>query len=201
MALIHWQPWQEITTLRQQMDQLFDEIGPATSQLPTEAAYRGHWVPAVELKTTATDVIVRAELPGIAGKDLDVQVTREAVSLAGEYKSESTSDTGRMLRSEFRYGRFQRVIPLPVAVRNDQVVADFQNGILTLTLPKVQAERPKVVKVTLGEAIATSALPETNGQAPTVSTAQIPVEQPAGGASPKAAPQVEMGDLWAEPTH
>ncbi|MGQ9870384.1 Hsp20/alpha crystallin family protein [Leptodesmis sp.] len=151
MAIIRWQPWQEIDTLRRQFDQLFDELTPI-SRSSTMKTNGNAWVPAIELKSTDTDVILRTELPGIDAKDLDIQVSREAVSIKGEYKTESKTEDKehQIYRSEFRYGSFQRVIPLPVAVENDQVKADFKDGILTLTMPRVEAERPKVVKVNVG---------------------------------------------------
>lgn len=151
MAMIRWQPWQEIDTLRRQFDQLFDELAPISRG--TAMKMNGSaWTPAIELKSTDKEVILRAELPGIDAKDLDVQVSRETVSLSGEYKTETKTEDKehQIYRSEFRYGNFQRVIPLPVAVENDQVKADFKDGILTLSMPRIEAERPKVVKVSVG---------------------------------------------------
>ncbi len=152
MTLIRWQPWQEFDVLRRQFDDLFDELAPISR---VTGKPNGHtWAPAIELKTVNDAVVLRAELPGINAENLDVQVSREAVSITGEYKSETkTEDKQHQIhRSEFRYGSFHRVIPLPVAVQNDQVKADFKDGILTLTLPKVEAEKPKVVKLNLAEA-------------------------------------------------
>ena len=151
MTLIRWQPWQEIETIRRQFDDLFDELTPM-SRITAKPNGRA-WTPAIELKSTDDAIILRAELPGINAENLDVQVTREAVSISGEYKSETkTEDKEHQLyRSEFRYGTFHRIVPLPVAVQNDQVKAEFKDGILTLTLPKVEAEKPKVVKVNLLE--------------------------------------------------
>ncbi|MEX0271103.1 Hsp20/alpha crystallin family protein [Leptolyngbyaceae cyanobacterium UHCC 1019] len=148
MTLIRWQPWQEVDTLRHQLDQLFDELSPVNrgNSLRTNGA---NWAPAIELKSTETDVVLRAELPGIEAKDLDVQVSRDTVSISGEYKSETKTEDHQVIRSEFRYGSFKRVISLPNAVQNDQVQAEFKDGILTLTLPKLEADRPKVVKVNL----------------------------------------------------
>ncbi len=148
MTLIRWQPWQEVDTLRHQLDQLFDELSPVARNtgLRTNGT---HWNPAIELKNTETEVILRVELPGIEAKDLDVQVSRDTVSIAGEYKAETKTETHQVIRSEFRYGSFKRVISLPNAVQNDQVQAEFKDGILTLTLPKLEADRPKVVKVNL----------------------------------------------------
>ncbi|OKH21269.1 Hsp20/alpha crystallin family protein [Chroogloeocystis siderophila] len=152
MALIRWQPFQEIETLRRQMDQVFEELAGNNQQPET------FWKPAVELKDTEDSLILRAEIPGVEGKDLDVQVTREAVAIRGEYRREQQAQERGLFRSEFRYGKFQRVVGLPVAIQNDQVQAEFKNGILTLTLPKVTEARRKVVKVNIADA--STAAPE-----------------------------------------
>lgn len=151
MAIVRWQPWQEFDVLRRQFDDLFDELVPVSRG--TFKTNGPTWAPAIELKSTDEAIVLRAELPGIRAEDLDVQVTREAVAISGEYKSETkTEDKEHQIhRSEFRYGSFHRVIPLPIAVQNDQVKAEFKDGILTLTLPRVEAEKPKVVKVNLTE--------------------------------------------------
>ncbi|MDX2241028.1 MAG: Hsp20/alpha crystallin family protein [Leptolyngbyaceae cyanobacterium bins.302] len=154
MAIVRWQPWQEFDVLRRQFDDLFDELVPVSRGTLKQ---NGHaWAPAIELKSNDEAIVLRAELPGINAENLDVQVTREAVAISGEYKAETkTEDKEHQVhRSEFRYGSFQRVIPLPVAVQNDQVKAEFKDGILTLTLPRVEAEKPKVVKVNLTESAA-----------------------------------------------
>lgn len=145
MALIRWQPFPEIETLRRQMDQMFDEL--TGSNHDSQIA----WKPAIEVQDADEHVIVRAEIPGIEGKDLDIRVTREAVAITGEHRYEKKAQEKSFFRSEFRYGKFQRVIPLPVPVHNDQVKADFTNGILTLTLPKVESAKNRVVKLNLAE--------------------------------------------------
>lgn len=156
MALIRWQPFQEVETLRRQMDQMFDEmIGVNRESQMT-------WKPAVELQDTEENLILRAEIPGVEGKDLDIRVTREAVAISGEHRYEKKAQERGYFRTEFRYGNFQRVIPLPVAVQNDQVQAEFKDGILTLTLPKVTEARRKVVKVNLADN--TAATPEVTGE-------------------------------------
>lgn len=83
-------------------------------------------------------------------KDLDIQVTADAVSVSGERKSESKSESNGIKRTEFRYGKFQRVIPLPVRIQNTDVKAEYKDGILHLTLPKAEEEKNRVVKVNLG---------------------------------------------------
>ncbi len=150
MTVIRWQPWQEVESLRRQFDQLVEEFAPASREGFVTSMNRAVRTPAVELKTTDTAVILRAEVPGIAAKDLNVEVTREAVSIAGEFRTETSETDHAFYRSEFRYGSFRRVVPLPVEVQNDAVQAEFKDGILTLTLPKAEAGKSKVVKVNLG---------------------------------------------------
>jgi HSP20 family protein len=156
MALIRWQPFQEIETLRRQMDQMFDEVVGSERQSAIS------WKPAIELQDTEDNLVLRAEIPGVDGKDINVQVTREAVAISGEHRFEKKTEEKGFFRSEFRYGNFQRVIPLPVAIQNEQVKADFKDGILTLTLPKVTEARRTVVKLNLGDS--TSPNPELTSQ-------------------------------------
>jgi len=145
MALIRWQPFHEMESLRRQMDQLFDEFAGMSRETRSTA-----WAPAIELKDENDHLVLRAEIPGVEGKDLDIQVAREAVSISGEHRYEKKTEEKGFYRSELRYGNFQRTIPLPVPVENDKVQAEFKNGILTLTLPKAEEVRRKVFKVNLG---------------------------------------------------
>lgn len=147
MTLIRWQPFQEMETLRRQMDQLFDEMAGVNRETVRT------WQPAIELQDADDRIILRAEVPGVEGKDLDIRVTREAVAITGEHRYDKKVEEKGFFRSEFRYGKFQRVVPLPVAVQNDQVKADFTNGILTLTLPKVESPKNRVVKLNLAEPV------------------------------------------------
>jgi HSP20 family protein len=112
MTLIRWQPFQELETLRRQMDHLFDEM----KGLKNTSAVS--WQPAMEVQDADAHLILRAEIPGIEAKDLDVCITREVVSISGEHRYEQKTAAQGFFRSEFRYGKFGRVIPLPVAVQN-----------------------------------------------------------------------------------
>jgi len=82
---------------------------------------------------------------------LDVQVTEDTVSIKGERKSETKTEEKGIVRSEFHYGKFERVIPLPTHIQTDKVQAEYKNGILTLTLPKSESEKQKFVKVNVGQ--------------------------------------------------
>ncbi len=104
------------------------------------------------MQETEDAIHLKLELPGIEAKDLDVQVTENAVSIKGERKSETKTEEKGMTRSEFHYGKFQRVIPLPTRIQNTNVTAEYKDGILNLTLPKSEEEKNKVVKVNLDKA-------------------------------------------------
>jgi HSP20 family protein len=157
MTIIRWQPWQEVEALRRQFDQMFEEFAPASRDGLLTSVNRAVRTPAVELKTTDTDVILRAEVPGIVAKDLNVEVTRDAVAISGEFRAETQAEEHAFYRSEFRYGSFRRIIPLPVEVQNEAVKAEFKDGILTLILPKLNEAKSQVFKVNLGGETATDA--------------------------------------------
>ncbi|HEY9700745.1 MAG TPA: Hsp20/alpha crystallin family protein [Trichocoleus sp.] len=144
MALIHWQPFQEIEGLQRDMNRLFDRfITTDGDRIHTAFA------PKVEMQETSDAIHLKVEIPGIDVKDIDVQVSAEAVSISGERKEETKTEDRGMIRTEFRYGQFQRVIPLPARIENTNVQADYKNGVLQLTLPKASAEKNKVVKVNI----------------------------------------------------
>ena len=145
MLMRYWQPFTEIETIRQQLDKAFDGLAAARDN--SEAA----WMPALELVDGGDNFVLKAQLPGIDPKDIDVQVTPEAISISGERHYENTEEKPRYVRSEFRYGKFHRVLTLPAHIQNDSVQAEYKDGILMLTLPKVTEARNKVVKINLGQ--------------------------------------------------
>ncbi|WAL58284.1 Hsp20/alpha crystallin family protein [Thermocoleostomius sinensis] len=146
MALVRWEPFREIDTLQRQMNRLFDEIMPTVREAGDGFAF----VPPAEMEETPDAIHLKLEVPGIDAKDLDVQVSADSVSIMGERKSETKTEEKGMTRTEFRYGKFQRVIPLPARVQNTNVQAEYKDGILKLNLPKAEEEKNKVVKVNLG---------------------------------------------------
>ena len=148
MALVRYNPWQEMNSLQRQLNRLFDD-----------SIFSENWgdfgnlseVPAAELTETEDALYLKLEVPGMEAKDLDIQVTVDRVSISGERKSETKSEENGRISSEFRYGKFSRVIPLPARIQNTNVTAEYKDGILNLTLPKSEAEKNKVVKINLDE--------------------------------------------------
>ena len=146
MALIRYNPWQEMSSLQRQLNHLFDDIVTPSkwNDFPSLAK-----IPAAELTDREDALQLKLEVPGMEANDLDIQVTADSVSISGERKEESKSEEKGVTRSEFRYGKFSRVIPLPVEIQNSNVTAEYKDGILNLTLPKLEAEKTHVVKVNI----------------------------------------------------
>jgi HSP20 family protein len=149
MSLIHWQPVRELDLLRQQMDRLLNEwtIDRDFPKLRMDDGVP--WLPAIELEETETDFVLKAQVPGIEAKEL--QVTPDAVMLTGAHQQTERTEEKGFFRSEFRYGQFERKISLPKTIKNDQVKSTFVDGVLTLTLPKAEDNQHKAVKINLVE--------------------------------------------------
>jgi HSP20 family protein len=146
-TLSRWDPFREMATLRREMDDLFGRMAPLGNGEHLETPL----VPTVEMEDMTDAISLKLEIPGMEAKDLDIQVTDTSVSVSGERKSESKTEEKGMVRSEFRYGKFERVIPLPAHIQNDKVKAEYQNGVLQMTLPKAEGEKRKVVQVKLDQ--------------------------------------------------
>ncbi|KYC44163.1 heat-shock protein [Scytonema hofmannii PCC 7110] len=138
MTIIRYNPWKELNAIQRLLEE---------TRVPFERDFVK--VPAAELTQTPNAVHLKLELPGMDAKDLDIQVTENTVSISGDRKSETKTEDKGITRTEFHYGKFQRVIPLPVKVQNTNVTAEYKDGILNLTLPKKEEEKNKVVKVNL----------------------------------------------------
>jgi len=143
MALVSWQALSEIERMRHQFDRMFGEL--AGFDNPPEPQGK----PAIELLNSEDNLTLRAELPGINPEDLDIGVSSDGVVIKGERRYENASQGNNWSRSEFSYGRFERSIRFPEPVQNDHVQADYKDGILTLTLPKLEEGRNRVFKVNL----------------------------------------------------
>ena len=147
MSLVRWQPFSEIDSLQKEMNRLFDTLTPRDRDTDRISSA---FIPAAEMSETEDAVHLKLEIPGMNAEDLDIQVSAEAISISGERKSETKTEEKGMTRSEFSYGSFSRVIPLPSRIEHTNVKAEYKDGILNLTLPKAEEEKNKVVKVNLG---------------------------------------------------
>src|SRR5262245_11492927 len=137
MAWEQWDPQRVLGTLRREMDKVFKDVfaGRATSHphrhlRPEEG---GVMEPAVEVIETATAIVVRAQMPGVAKEHLSVEVSPEGIRFTGESKAEAAAPDHRYHLQEIGYGTFERTVPVPVPVESNQATATLRDGILQVT--------------------------------------------------------------------
>lgn len=140
---VRWEPLREMMSLRQAMDHLFDE----SVIRPTGWIGGAFGAPAVDMYQTENDVVVKATIPGIQPDDLHINVTGDVLSIEGEIRAETEAEQASYVVRERRFGRFSRQIGLPAPVKCDKAQAEFEHGVLTLTLPKVEEVRPKQIPI------------------------------------------------------
>jgi HSP20 family protein len=104
-------------------------------------------VPAIDLYQTADEVVVKAALPGLKADDVQITITADILTLRGEFKQENDKKEATYHVREQRYGSFERIVMLPVDVQTEKANADFENGILTITLPKAEGIKPKTISI------------------------------------------------------
>ncbi|OFX33621.1 MAG: hypothetical protein A2Z07_04415 [Armatimonadetes bacterium RBG_16_67_12] len=143
MSMIRWEPFDEMMSMRESMDRLFEDF---FSRRPRTAGPLV-WQPAVEVFETDNEIVVKAELPGIDPKSVSVTVTGDGLGIKGEAKVEHEEKARNYYRRELRYGSFQRTIPLPTEVKSEDTKASFKHGILEVKVPKAERVKPKAVKV------------------------------------------------------
>jgi HSP20 family protein len=130
-------------TLREAMDRLFDDAFTRPLNLRD-----GGWSsPAIDMYQTDDDVVVKAALPGFKAEQVQINVTGDVLTLRGEMKHEEDKKDKAWHMREQRWSSFERSIALPTEVKADKAVADFENGILTVTLPKAEEVKPKTITV------------------------------------------------------
>jgi HSP20 family protein len=141
--LIRWEPMREMMTLREAMDRLFDDA--FTRPIGNMSAFSG--APAIDLYQDEDEVVMKAALPGISARDVQISVTAGVLTLRGEFKQDEEKKQATYHIREHSYGSFERSITLPVDVESDKARADFKNGILTISLPKAEAVKPKTISI------------------------------------------------------
>ncbi len=141
--LTRWEPVREMMTLREAMDRLFDDAFTR----PLNGRGDGGSTPAIDMYQTDDEVVVKAALPGFKADEVQINVTGDVLTLRGEMKHEEEKKEKAWHIREHRWGAFERSIALPTDVKADKAVADFENGILTVTLPKAEEVKPKTITV------------------------------------------------------
>ena len=145
-TLRRWEPFRGAATLEEQVNRLFGNV----VQHSGEESNLTSWAPAVDIYETAHELVVKADLPEVDQKELDIRVENNLLTIGGERKFEKKVNEDNYLRVERAYGSFSRSFSLTNTVNADAIIADYQNGVLTLTIPKREEAKPKQIKVNVG---------------------------------------------------
>jgi len=139
-----WEPSRDIISLRDMMDRIFEDAFVTPRGIITT---RGGRELVLDMYETKDDVVVKAALPGVKPEDVDITITGDTLTIRGETEQENEEKEGSYLRRERRYGEFVRNITLPSGLQIDKAEASFDNGELTLKIPKSEEVKPKSIKV------------------------------------------------------
>jgi len=141
--LTRWEPVREMMTLREAMDRLFDDAFTRPINLRD-----GGWsAPAIDMYQTDDEVVVKAALPGFKANEVQINVTGDMLTLKGDMQHEEEKKDKAWHIREQRWSAFERTVALPTAVVSDRASADFENGILTIKLPKAEEVKPRTITV------------------------------------------------------
>jgi HSP20 family protein len=144
-TIARFEPFRGFTTLQDQVNRLFNE----SFRTHGEESALTTWAPAVDIYETPNELVVKADLPDVNEKDIDVRVENNLLTIRGERKVEKSVSEENFLRVERTYGSFSRSFSLPNTVNSEAIGADYKNGVLTVTLPKREESKPRQVKVTV----------------------------------------------------
>jgi len=145
MNLIRWEPFHELVTMRQAMDRLLEDSN--TRPFGLASVFGRGIAPAVDIYETADEVVLKTPLPGVKPEQLDIKVTGNILTIKSETNGEQEIKQENYLRRECHYGALARSLTLPAGLEIDKTEASLESGILTLTIPKAEEVKPKVIKV------------------------------------------------------
>jgi HSP20 family protein len=145
MELMEWRPFREVTKLRREMDRLWEDYFGAgrrgLKSLETE------WAPAVDISEGDDKITVKAEIPGLEAKDIDISLSGDVLTIKGEKKSEREEKQENYHLVERNYGSFSRSLRLPGTVEADKIEAAYKQGVLTIACPKKEEAKPKAIDI------------------------------------------------------
>jgi HSP20 family protein len=152
-TIARWEPFRGATSLQDQVNRLFSDVLERKGEESSLTA----WAPSVDIYETEHELVVKADLPEVDPKDLDIRVENNILTIRGERKFEKNVNEENYLRVERAYGSFARSFTLANTVNSEAIKADYQNGVLTLSIPKREEAKPKQIKVNVGTPVVAAA--------------------------------------------
>ena len=144
MELMPWRPFGELGSIRSEMDRLWNKF---LGETPFVRSFTEEWSPSVDISQTKDKLVIKAELPGLDAKDVNVSISGDLLTIKGEKKKEEEEKDEHHHYMERYYGSFQRSFQLPVNVKTDKIEATFDKGVLKITLPKTEEAKKKEIEI------------------------------------------------------
>ncbi len=154
MAIVRWEPFRDLMTVQERMNRIFDDAFRGVGRHHGEEddwALGGTWAPPVDIYEQDGNLVLKAELPGIDPKDVDVRVENNVLTLTGERKFENEVKRDQYHRVERAYGRFSRSFTLPNVVDTGNIKAEFKDGLLRVVMPKREEAKPKQISISVNK--------------------------------------------------
>ena len=154
-----WEPFRGGSSLQEQVNRLFGNVLDRSA----EESNLTTWAPAVDIYETEHELVVKADLPEVDARELDIRVENNLLTIRGERKFEKKVNEDNYLRVERVYGSFSRSFSLANTVNSEAIKADYLNGVLTLTIPKREEAKPKQIRVNVGVSAGATAVAAAAG--------------------------------------
>jgi len=148
MSMTRWEPFRGLNTLQEQVNRLFED---SFSRSRSGHAELASWAPGVDVYETENELVVKADLPDVQEKDIDVRVENNTLTIRGERKFSNEVQDDNYLRVERAFGTFSRSFSLPNTVNTEAIKADYRNGVLSVRMPKREETKPKQIKISVSE--------------------------------------------------
>jgi HSP20 family protein len=145
MSVVRWDPFKDLNLLQERMNHLFEEANRGWRA--GEPSATTAWSPAVDIYETDSEIIVKAEIPGVDKKDIELSLEENVLTLKGERQFEKETKDENYHRIERAYGSFSRSFSIPAVVDEKKIEADYKEGVLTIRLPKTEKTKPKQIRI------------------------------------------------------
>jgi HSP20 family protein len=150
MAIVRWTPFRELSTMQERMNKLFEDVMRSPNRSDEGFAVAA-WAPAVDIYETDKEIVMKAELPEMQEKDIEIKVEDNILIVAGERRMEKEVKEENYHRIERSYGSFHRSFTLPQTVDRENIKASYKDGVLKVVLPKRVVLKPKQIKIEVGQ--------------------------------------------------
>jgi len=152
MDVLRWSPFDDLRSVQDEVNRLFEQRYGNPRQAPArrENVSSRVWAPPVDVLENASEILVRVDLPGVKKEEIQIEMTGESLSISGHRGHPDEGNSEQLVRTERAYGPFQRTFTVGVQLQQDAVTADYEDGVLTIRLPKAEAVKPRRVEVKIG---------------------------------------------------